>query len=219
MLTQIFSVFGAGILSSLSPCVYPMIPITLGYLGLQKVDQNSKIKIILFFLGQVVAFTAIGLVAVQLGETFGFTSQNTTVNKVIGFVLIVFGLFSFFNYVPGFLLNLNSKTQFNFISKDKFIFPFVIGVSSALVASPCSSPILGSVLTTLASSGDFSKGIILMVAYSVGASLIFLVLGLGLLKAQNLPRAGHWMNLFHKVSSVLILCAGGYYLYLGFFDN
>lgn len=219
MLTQIFSVFGAGILSSLSPCVYPMIPITLGYLGLQKADQNSKIKIILFFLGQIVAFTAIGLVAVQLGETFGFTSQNTTVNKVIGFVLIVFGLFSFFNYVPEFLLNLNSKTQFNFISKDKFIFPFVIGVSSALVASPCSSPILGSVLTTLASSGDFSKGIILMVAYSVGASLIFLVLGLGLLKAQNLPRAGHWMKLFHKVSSVLILCAGGYYLYLGFFDN
>ena len=132
---QLFSVFGAGLLSSLSPCVYPMIPITLGYLGLQKADQKSKYKIFLFFLGQVIAFTAIGLVAVKLGETFGFTSQNSMVNKVIGLLLLVFGVFSFFNYVPSFLLNLNSKTQFNFISKDHFIFPLIIGISSALVAS------------------------------------------------------------------------------------
>ncbi len=218
MLIQFFSVFGAGLLSSLSPCVYPMIPITVGYLGLQKADANAKRKIFLFFIGQVIAFTAIGLIAVQLGEVFGFTGQSNLVQKIIGFILVVFGLTSIFNYVPSFLLNLNSKTQFNFISRDSFIFPFVIGVSSALVASPCSSPILGSVLTTLASSGDYIRGIILMMAYGIGASLIFLVIGLGLIKAQTLPRAGQWMNHFHKFSSLLILVAGFYYLYLGFFD-
>ncbi len=216
---QLISVFGAGLLSSLSPCVYPMIPITVGYLGLQKADQNAKRKIFLFFIGQVIAFTTIGLIAVQLGEIFGFTGQNSLVQKIIGFVLIIFGLTSIFNYVPGFLLNLNTKTQFNFISKDSFVFPFVIGVSSALVASPCSSPILGSVLTTLASSGDYLSGTILMISYGIGASLIFLVIGLGLIKAQTLPRAGQWMNHFHKFSSFLILAVGFYYLYLGFFDN
>ena len=216
---QLISVFGAGLLSSLSPCVYPMIPITVGYLGLQKADQNAKRKIFLFFIGQVIAFTAIGLIAVQLGEIFGFTGQSSLVQKISGFILIIFGLTSIFNYVPGFLLNLNTKTQFNYISKDSFIFPFVIGVSSALVASPCSSPILGSVLTTLASSGDYLSGTILMISYGIGASLIFLVIGLGLIKAQTLPRAGHWMNHFHKFSSFLILGVGFYYLYLGFFDN
>lgn len=219
MLSQFFSVFGAGILSSLSPCVYPMIPITLGYLGLKKNNNEQKLKIILFFFGQVIAFTTIGLVAVQLGEIFGFTGQSPLVQKLIGFILVVFGVTSFFNYVPAFLLNLNSKTQFNFISKDNLIFPMIIGASSALVASPCSSPILGSVLTTLAGSGSYLSGVLLMLAYAIGASLIFLVVGLGLLKIQSLPRAGGWMNHFHRFSSFLILSAGLYYLYLGFFDN
>jgi thiol:disulfide interchange protein DsbD len=120
--------------------------------------------------------------------------------------------------MPQFLLNLNSKTQINFIQKDQFIFPFVIGVSSALMASPCTSPILGSVLTTLsAESSERASGFILMLAYAVGASFIFLVLGLGLAKLKSLPRAGRWMNSIHRLSSLLMIVLGGYYLYQGFF--
>lgn len=219
MITQILSVFGAGLLSSLSPCVYPMIPITLGYLGLKSDNDKHLQKISLFFLGQVIAFTSIGLIAVQLGEVFGFTSQSSLVHKIIGLLLIVFGLFSLLNYVPSFLLNFNSKTQFKFVSQTHFLFPLVIGISSALVASPCSSPILGSVLTTLASSGNSLQGMILMLSYAVGASLIFLVLGIGLIKIQKLPRAGEWLNVFHKVSGVLILASGLYFAYLGFLDT
>lgn len=216
---QFFSVFTAGLLSSLSPCVYPMIPITVGYLGLQQENQKARRKVILFFLGQVMAFTAIGLIAVQIGETFGFTSQNSLVQKIIGSVLLFFGLASLLNYMPSFLLNLNSKTQINFISKDSVFFPLIIGVSSALIASPCSSPILGTVLTTLAGgTADYSTGVILMVSYALGASLIFLILGLGLVKLKAMPRAGAWMNFFHKASGVLIICAGFYYLYTGIYE-
>ena len=121
--------------------------------------------------------------------------------------------------MPSFLLNFNSKTQFKFVSQTHFLFPLVIGISSALVASPCSSPILGSVLTTLASSGNSLQGMILMLSYAVGASLIFLVLGIGLIKIQKLPRAGEWLNVFHKVSGVLILASGLYFAYLGFLDT
>lgn len=219
MFVQIVSVFGAGLLSSLSPCVYPMIPITLGYLGLKSDNDQHLQKICLFFLGQVIAFTSIGFIAVQLGEVFGFTSQNTSVHKAIGVLLIIFGSFSLLNYVPSFLLNLNSKTQFKFVSQSHFLFPFVIGISSALVASPCSSPLLGSVLTTLASTGNSLQGMVLMLSYAVGASLIFLILGIGLVKVQKLPRAGEWLNIFHKVSGFLILGSGLYFFYLGFFDN
>ncbi len=216
---QIISIFGAGLLSSLSPCVYPMIPITVGYLGLQAKEESTKTKIILFFLGQVVAFTAIGMLAVQLGEIFGFTSQNVWVHRFIGFLLVLFGFFSVFNYMPSFMLALNSKKQTGFIKQSSYLFPFVVGISSALIASPCSSPILGTVLTNIATTGNYLTGALLMMIYGIGASLIFLIVGFGLLKIQKLPRAGDWMNHFHRFSSFLILAVGLYYLYLGFFDN
>ncbi len=213
MVLSFFSAFGAGVLSSLSPCVYPMIPITLGYLGVQNNNEKKYQKIILFFVGQVLAFTAIGLLAVRLGDTFGFTSEDSLVQKIIGGILILFGIVSLFNYLPSFMLKLNSNSFSSRVSKDQVLFPLIIGMSSALMASPCSSPILGSVLATLAGEGSYLVGIVMMLAYSVGASCLFLILGLGLWRLQSLPRAGNWMNHIHRLSSVIMIIAGLYYLY------
>jgi cytochrome c biogenesis protein CcdA len=219
MITTALSVFGAGLLSSLSPCVYPMIPITTGYLGLNVNGQHQKLKVFLFFLGQVITFTLIGLVAVKFGEIFGFTSQSDLINQIIGILFFVFGLFSIFNYVPAFFSKLNTSSFADKFKTNTYFFPLIVGGSTALVASPCSSPILGSVLTTLAQSGNYVVGTLLMLSYSVGASLIFLIVGLGLVRLKSIPKAGAWMNVFHKISGFIILAVGLYYLYIGFIDN
>ena len=213
--TQSLTAFGAGLLASLSPCVYPMIPISVGYLGSKSVD-TKRTAVLLFFLGQVITFTALGMVAVKLGEVFGFSSELPALNFFIGLLFLALGIMSIFSYVPPFLAKLNNshsglETKF----KNKFIFSFIVGVSSALLASPCTSPILGSLLASLSQARSFYEGFWLMFLYATGMSLLFLALGLGIIEARKLPRSGNWLKWVHRTSSALILGGGVYYIARG----
>lgn len=214
LLWQLGAAFGAGVLSSLSPCVYPMIPISVGFFGSQ--EGGRQRPVLLFFIGQVLTFAALGVAAVKLGEIFGFSHELRSVNIVIGAVCVLFGTASLFNYFPTLGHRWNQfHSRFTKLEKSSVLLPFAVGAGSALLASPCTSPILGTVLVTLSQSGTFEQGVLLMIAYSLGISLLFLALGLGLMRLNRLPRAGRWMNYVHKSSSSLIAGLGFYYLYLG----
>lgn len=210
MVGQIFAAFGAGLLSSLSPCVYPMIPMSVGFLGAQS-GPRRNVAVFLFFIGQVLTFTVLGVVAVKIGEVFGFSNELPWVNRIIGLVLIMFGIASLLNYIPGFLNRMNEVNRISRLANTSWIVPLFVGAGSALLASPCTSPILGTVLATLSHSGTFESGVFLMIAYSLGMSILFLALGLGFVALEKLPRAGKWMNHIHRLSSVLILIAGTYF--------
>lgn len=209
------SVFGAGLLTSLTPCIYPMIPITVGYLGSARHEDHRKKTVIGFFLGQVLAFTALGVAAVSLGEILGFSSELQSVQFGTAAFLFVFGFFSWKGQLPGFLQKLNNLPFLKTKNSATLAGAIVVGAISALVASPCASPILGGVLATIAQTGSLVTGALLMLFYSVGVSVIFLVLGLGLVSAAKLPKAGNWMVYVHKGSAVLLMGAGGYYLLRG----
>ena len=101
VLSKLATVFGAGLLTSLSPCVYPMIPISLGYFGHQA-KAGRKLNVVLFFIGQVLVFTLLGLVAASLGEIFGFSSQNPWIQLTVGLLLLLFALASLFKFHPQF---------------------------------------------------------------------------------------------------------------------
>lgn len=208
--------FGAGVLASLSPCVYPMIPISVGFLGAQAGSKQRPV--LMFFAGQVLTFAALGILAVKMGEIFGFSHELRSVNVVMGILCLAFGLFSFFNYFPVFGHHWNAfHTKFTRFEEKNILLPFAVGAGSALLASPCTSPILGTVLLTLSQSGTFRQGVVLMVCYSLGISLLFLTLGLGVMRLNRLPRAGMWMNHVHKFSSVMISAVGIYYIHSGIF--
>ncbi len=212
-LYKIFTVLGAGFLTSLSPCVYPMIPISLGYFGSQA-ESGKKINVILFFTGQVLTFTFLGILAVSLGEIFGFSSQNPFVQGSMGLILIAFGIASLFNFVPGFLQTAN-QIEFKKLSGTVF-FPIALGAGAALLASPCTTPVLGAVLVTISTSTQLLSGSIYMFFYALGSTFIFLVVGLGMMSVKNLPKSGGWMKKIHKISSVLIFFAGLFFLYQAF---
>jgi cytochrome c biogenesis protein CcdA len=210
-MTLIFSAFGAGLLSSLSPCIFPVIPITVGFLGIQAGEKKSaKHRVISFFVGQVIAFTALGLAAVKFGEVFGFTSQASGFQTAIGIFLIIFGFLSFFTFSPTFFAKCNQKHQ-TLGNGGSTIGALIVGISTALMASPCSSPILGSVLISLSETGSYRTGFLAMLAYAIGASSLFLALGLGL---SRLPKRGNWMKKVHKGSSLLMIAVGIYYICL-----
>ena len=206
----IVAAFGAGLLTSLSPCVYPMIPISVGYFGSQ-VEGGSKRNVVLFFVGQLIMFTVLGIIASSIGEIFGFSSQNPIVLGVVGSFLVIFGVSSFTGFVPSFMQKFN-QLQFDRF-KGNFFFPILAGAGTALIASPCTTPVLGAVLMTISTAEQFWMGSIYMFFYALGATLIFLILGLGIVSTKKLPQSGPWMSKIHKASALLILCAGIYFLY------
>ncbi len=207
--------FGGGLLASLSPCVYPMIPLTLGYLGSSSSGSKAgpgRWRVILFFVGQVLVFTTLGIAAVQLGEVFGFSGQNAWVQFFTGVLMLLFAWVSISPKMSEYFSMLNSKLP-QTSSRGGIFAPLVVGGLSALIASPCSSPILGAVLTNIATQGSIYSGIIQMFLFSAGMSLIFLVLGLGFAKIQSLPRAGNWMRKAHFVSVGLMLLGAVYFFW------
>ena len=207
---SILATFGAGLLTSLSPCVYPMIPVSVGYFGSQA-QGGSKTNVVLFFIGQLAAFTILGIIASTIGEVFGFSSQNPIVLGVVGGLLVIFGICSLLDFIPDFMQRLNQPQSDRF--RGSFFFPISAGAGSALIASPCTTPILGAVLATISTTDRFWMGSIHMFFYAMGTTLIFLIAGLGIVSAKKLPRSGPWMSKIHKAGAILIILAGMYFLY------
>ena len=212
---QAMAAFGAGLGTSLSPCVYPMIPITIGFLGTAGTGEGKKQhRIFGFFVGQVLAFTLLGIVAVALGEFLGFSSEIPAVQIGTGVLLLLFAYFSFFNRLPAFFYGMNRMLGKG--STATFSGALLVGASSAAVASPCTSPVVGGVLAALSQVENRFWGMALMFSFALGLSILFLVVGLGLAKTSSLPRAGKWMIGVHKGSSVLLAVGGIYFLFKGF---
>lgn len=210
--------FGAGLLTSLSPCVYPMIPITLGFLGRA---ENQKRDVIAFVLGQALALTALGFVAVSLGEAFGFTSDTPWAQIVVAILMLGMGIFSWKGELPEFMNGWNQFSERARLKLDGIpmlvpgLSALLFGAFSALLASPCSSPILGGILVQVASSGQSLSGLILMLAFASGLSVLFLILGLGVTQGKRLPRAGAWMKRIHVLSSMALVGVGVFYFLQG----
>lgn len=228
ILWQSFGVFGAGVLTSFTPCVYPMIPITVGYLG--QGNQNAaaarerllpKIKILGFFSGQVLTFTALGVFAVFFGELLGFTAQIPIVQFSAGGIFFLLGYFSLKGELPKFITKWNNKTSssrpLEWQNRPLLLFGQAasVGAATSLVASPCTGPVLAGVLALISQVGSVYTGSFLMFLYALGLSSIFLILGLGLVRASQIPKSGKWMVVVHKFSSILLLGAGCYFIYLG----
>jgi cytochrome c biogenesis protein CcdA len=210
-LSGIFAVFGAGLLASLSPCVYPLLPITVGFIGTRAADKKT-LSIVSYALGQILAFVAVGAFTVYAGETLGFSSESKSVNWAVGTVLLFAGILSFYGKFPESITGFFSRRCRNSapaVSRSGLLGAFALGVGSALVASPCTSPILAGVLAAMASAATLGRGLILMFFYALGFSTLFLTLGLGL---TRLPRSGAWLGLLHKVSATLLIAAAIYYL-------
>lgn len=210
MLSIIASTYFAGFLTSLTPCVYPLIPLSLGYLGSQK-KELKKSTVIAFSLGQMFMFSLMGLIAVQLGEVFGFISENSYIQFAMAVMLLVFAYYSWFEKLPRFLEQLNNTGSTRSEKPTSLFGAFVAGFVSAVVASPCSTPVLAGVLVMISQSENRVQGMGLMFLYGAGISTIFLVLGLGFLRISQIPKSGVWMRYVHKTSVLLLVGSALYF--------
>jgi cytochrome c-type biogenesis protein len=198
--------FAGGLISSLLPCILSLLPINLAYIGTLDIDSRVEAlkKASQFVLGVVVVLTALG--------AFGslafvvFSEYRSQINIGVGLIIIIMSLS---------LFELIKLPLPQFIKSMPKVSPFIVGVIFALVSSPCSSPVLISVISIAANLGSTVKSIILMFGYSLGYSAIifFASLFTGLAKQLNWFKANS--GLVINISAVVLMLIGIFYLYSG----
>ncbi|MFK8138867.1 MAG: protein-disulfide reductase DsbD family protein [Bdellovibrionales bacterium] len=207
-------VFFAGLLTSFTPCVFPMIPITLAVIG-SKADGQSRAKSfmvsLVYVLGIALTYSILGVIAAQSGALFGSFMANPVVVGVIAGVLIMmslsmFGLFEF--KTPDKLTN---KLMPKAMQKGYFG-AFVSGLLAGVIASPCVGPVLVGILTFVAKEQSPTLGFFLLFTFAMGLGLLFLVLGTFSSLVNYLPKSGPWMNFTKFIFGISMLGLAIYFL-------
>ena len=211
MIAKLFIAFGAGFISFLSPCVLPIIPGYISYITGKKLDQIEKnkktvlVKTILFSLGFSAVFISLGIAASFIGNILLFFSNELRI--VAGLIIIFFSL-----QLLG-ILNLNFLNQERRIQtksyKDNHIFPFVVGAAFAFGWTPCIGPVLGSILALSATEATVNKGFILLLFYSLGLAVPFILSGYFMSIFLNSKKGfGKYYGRVTKTGGMILLITG-----------
>lgn len=198
--------FAGGLISSLLPCILSLLPINLAYIGTLDIDSRFEAlkKASQFVLGVVVVLTLLGAFGSLAFAVF--SEYRSLINIIVGVVIIIMSLS---------LFEIFKLPMPQFFKSVPEVNPFIVGIVFALVSSPCSSPVLISVISIAANLGSILKSIILMFGYSLGYSAIifFASLFAGLIKQFNWFKSNS--GLVMKVSASVLLIIGIFYLYSG----
>lgn len=164
--------FVEGIITFISPCLLPMLPVYLSYFagGGERSTKKTLLGATGFVLGFTAVFTAMGALAGTLGS---FIKQyETAVNIILGLIVVVFGL----NYIGVFKLKIFSGTKSRKVKSEMgFFSALLFGVVFSVGWTPCVGAFLGSALAMASSEGNVMKGVIMLLLYSLGLGVPFLL--------------------------------------------
>jgi thiol:disulfide interchange protein DsbD len=205
--------FLGGLLTSFTPCTYPILPVTVGYLGSR--TGGSRFRIILvsgaYALGMALTYAALGMLAGMTGRMFGEVTASPLSYLVMGNVCILLSLslFDVFRLpTPGFLYRLGGSAGEGGTLRGGFL----VGVCSGVVVGPCTAPVLGGLLLYVGSSGHPLFGATLLFAFALGMALPVVLLGMFAGLLAGMPRSGAWLEKVKKGFGVILLLAGEYLL-------
>ncbi|MCB0356801.1 MAG: protein-disulfide reductase DsbD [Bdellovibrionales bacterium] len=210
----ILFVFLAGLLTGFTPCIFPMIPITLTILHGHKkhlTHWQGFWRSCIYVLGIAITYVALGLFAASTGSLFGSFLGHPIMAMFLAsiFFLMALSMFGAFEIkLPHFIEQklLKHKTEASY----KGI--FVAGLLAGIVASPCVGPVLISVLTFVAKSQNVVLGGVLLFFFALGFGVLFIVLGTFGEIIKKLPKAGHWMIEIKELFGWAMLALALYYL-------
>ena len=214
LLVLFLLVFGAGLLASLSPCVYPLIPITIGVLGAREATTRRQgFTLSLSYVGGiVVTYSALGIFAAIVGSVFGGFFQNIWVQVSIAavFFLLALGCLGVYDFrMPGWL-----QKRAGMAGGKGHVGAFIMGLAAGVIAAPCIGPVVAGILVYVADQGDLLLGWSLLTAFAMGLGVLFLVLGTFSSLIHRLPRAGGWMEGVKALFGAIFLGLALYYLRL-----
>ncbi|MEZ7892329.1 MAG: cytochrome c biogenesis protein CcdA [Candidatus Wallbacteria bacterium] len=202
-----------GVVSSLTPCVYPMIPITVAFFGSQN-NNGSKLKVFMlsfiFALGIAFSFALLGLVVSSIGIDMGAIMVNPAAMGLVSLILIFFA---------GSLLELYEIRMPDSImskigqSEQGYLGSLVMGLTMGLVAAPCVGPFAGSLLLFASTVNSAAIGFLMLFFYGIGLGMLFMAVALG---ARFLPKSGLWMVRLKNFFGFVLLWINLYLLQFAF---
>ncbi len=206
--------FVAGLLASLTPCVYPMIPITAAYLGGSGARGPAGRSIglsLCYMVGLALMYSALGAAAALTGVIFGSWAGNPFVNLFVAafFVLLGLSMLDVFAIpMPGFMAKLSARG-----GSGGYAGAFMVGVVSGLVSTPCTAPVVMAILTLVASTGNVAYGASLLFVFALGMGLLLAVVGASAGALAALPKSGRWMLAVKWLFGVALIAAGIWFGY------
>ncbi len=211
-LLALAAAFCAGLLTSFTPCVYPLIPVTVGVIGAQSVGSRARALYlsILYVLGLAVVYAGLGAFAALSGRLFGQISTNMWTYLIAGNVFLLFGLamLDVFNLQFTGLQKLSTPGR----GSRGALSVFCMGGVAALIAGPCTTPVLGSLLGFVALRQNVVFGVSMLFVFSLGLGALLIIVGTfaGVLSA--LPKSGAWMVGIKKCFGVLMIIIAQFFI-------
>ena len=202
--------FGAGFLTSLTPCVYPMIPITLGIFGARGADVSRGRALMLataYVVGMGLTYATLGVTFAMLGGSAGALLANPFVVIPIDLLFIAMAASLF----GAFELNLPASWQakLNQVGGKGFGGAFAMGLVGGFIAAPCTGPFLAGLLAFVTTTRSVVGGGSLLFVYALGMGILFWVLAAA---AMSLPKSGRWMDTVKSAGGILLLVGAIYFL-------
>lgn len=220
-LTQLFStqssiyiLFGAaflgGLISSISPCSLSMLPLIIGYIGGYSDEKPLKtlLQMIVFVIGSGIVFSIIGAICALTGKMF---IGNPYFALIVASIVMIMGLkilgFLEFDLPP--IIKEIPKNEFN----NDFLYPLILGAVFALVGTPCSTPILASIMAFASISAKISSAVIMLFLFSIGQGLILILAGFITSKIKTSEKFYQLSEKIMKFSGILLILVSLYIFY------
>lgn len=220
-LTQLFStqssiyiLFGAaflgGLISSISPCSLSMLPLIIGYIGGYSDEKPLKtlLQMIVFVIGSGIVFSIIGAICALTGKMF---IGNPYFALIVASIVMIMGLkilgFLEFDLPP--IIKEIPKNEFN----NDFLYPLILGAVFALIGTPCSTPILASIMAFASISAKISSAVIMLFLFSIGQGLILILAGFITSKIKTSDKFYQLSEKIMKFSGILLILVSLYIFY------
>ncbi|MCM8771409.1 MAG: sulfite exporter TauE/SafE family protein [Candidatus Omnitrophica bacterium] len=205
--------FGGGVLTSFTPCVYPLIPVIIGVVTARSFGSKIKglILSVIFTSGTAITYALLGLIAALTGRHFGRISAHPLSYIFVGSVVFIFALFM----LDVFRVTLPPVTLRNMHKKNGFLAVFLMGLVLGLAVGPCTAPVLGSILTYAASKQNLLYATLLLISFAYGMGLVLILAGTFSSELVNLPQPGRWMLWVKRILGFLLMGWGLYFIFLG----
>jgi len=202
-------VFLAGLATSLTPCVYPMIAITVSVFGARQAETRARAALLssAFVLGIAALFTPLGVISALTGNAFGSALASPWVLGALStlFAVMAFSMFGLFD------IALPSALQYRLAQAGGFGVrgAFALGFVNGFVAAPCTGPVLAVLLTWVATTGNVAFGALALFLYAIGIGVLFWFVGTF---AITLPKSGRWVEWTKSAFGIAMLALAFYYL-------
>lgn len=206
------AVFAGGVLISFTPCIYPVLPITVGYIGSRSGGSRGRgfFLSVSYVLGMAIVYAALGSVAALSGRVFGQVAASPLANVLVGNVciLMALSLFDLFHLpTPSFLSGDGTGKDRGGIAG-----AFAVGAVSGLIVGPCTAPVLGALLLFVGTRQNVLFGASLLFVFALGMGMLLLLAGTFTGFLASLPRSGRWLEAVKKGFGIFLILVGEYFL-------